>query len=93
MMHRGGPVIIIIFHFQIPPEMLGYVTHLSFCDTHSTGGGTTPTVFASTMGSFLIKYCLTLPDTKDRLTQINTFSPAGKCTTMVSGVRSVVSLI
>ena len=58
--------------------MVGHITHLCFSDTHVSGGGTSPTLFASTMGSFVARYSLILPDPRERLTQINKVFPAGE---------------
>ena len=54
------------------------MSHLCFTDTHVAGGGTSPAIFASTMGSSVIRYTLTLPDPRERLSQINKALIAGK---------------
>ena len=64
-------------HLQIPPEMAGFVTNLCFAETHVSGGGPQACMFASTMGSVLIRYSLSLPEPAERLAQINRAFLAG----------------
>ena len=64
-------------HLQIPPEMAGYVTNLCFAETHVSGGGPQACVFASTMGSVVVRYSLSLPEPAERLAQINRAFLAG----------------
>lgn len=62
---------------QISPEVAGVVSYLIFSDTHVTSGGTCPSIFAATIGSSIIRYSLTLPDPRSRLSQINRAFIAG----------------
>ena len=62
---------------QVSPELAGVVSHLAFYETHVSGGGASPCVIASTMGSIVIRYSFTLPEPQDRLVQINRAFIAG----------------
>jgi len=73
--HQGG--------LQVRPEQAGLVSHLCFAETHAAGGGPHAAVFASTMGSSLIRYTLTLPEPAERLAQINRAIIAGQSQTCV----------
>ena len=68
--HQGG--------LQVRPDMAGFVTNLCFAETHSSGGGPHASVFASTMGSTLIRYSLSLPEPAERLAEINRAFVAGE---------------
>jgi len=63
---------------QVAPVMAGCVTQIAFADTHVSGGGSNPSVFAATMGSVVIRYSLTLPRPNDRLVEVNRAFIAGK---------------
>lgn len=62
---------------QVSAELSGLVSHLSFSDTHVSGGGAIPAIFAATMGSSVVRYSLTLPAPSKRLTQLNRAFNAG----------------
>ena len=62
---------------QVSAELSGVVSHLCFSDTHVSGGGTTPAILAATMGSSIIRYSLTLPDPRKRLSDLNKAFIAG----------------
>ena len=65
---------------QVPPELAGYVTHIAFYETHLTSSNTcTPCMLASTKGSAIIRYTLTLPPPRDRNDTINRAFIAGEC--------------
>ena len=59
--------------------MAGYVTHLAFYETHMTSSTCTPCLFASTKGSVMIRYSITLPPPRDRNVVLNKAVDAGKC--------------
>ena len=67
-----------ILKCQVSSELAGVVSHICFSDTHVSGGGTSPALFAATMGSSVIRYQLTLPDPRERLSVINKAFIAGK---------------
>ena len=56
---------------QVPPELAGYVTHLVFAETYVSSGAPSASVFASTMGSVVVRYHITLPPPQKRLHAIN----------------------
>ena len=64
---------------QVSSELSGVVSSLCFADTHVAGGGTSPAIFASTMGSSIIRYSITLPDPRKRLSELNKAFVAGTC--------------
>ena len=69
---------------QVSPELSGVVSHICFSDTHVSGGGTSPAVFAATMSSSVIRYHITLPDPRERLSKINKAFVAGKLSVFVA---------
>lgn len=67
---------------QVSSELSGVVSHLCFADTHVAGSGANPAIFASTMGSSIIRYSISLPDPRKRLTELNK--------AFISGIRYVI---
>jgi lethal(2) giant larvae protein len=78
---------------QVPPEMMGVVTHLTFADTFVSGRGPAACVFASTMGSVVIRYSITLPHPDSRLVDINRATPIGKDYTLLHAAPVVAVFI
>ena len=61
-----------------PSSSMTYDHELMVDLCFSPGGGSSPSVFAATMGSVILRYSLTLPSPNDRLHQINRAFISGK---------------
>ncbi|KAL5473149.1 hypothetical protein EMCRGX_G027597 [Ephydatia muelleri] len=57
----------------VRPEQIGTVSNLVFAETYVTGGGTDASITASTMGSVIVRYGLSLPPPESRTTVLNQY--------------------